>query len=53
LRTAHGVIRICIGVALLTLALLFAVSGSDYATREMHPAPWQPPASVGMAGQGR
>ena len=41
LKTARGVVRICIGVALLTLALLFAVSGSDYATREEYPAPWQ------------
>lgn len=42
-RTARSAIRACIGVALFTLALLFAVSASDYATRAMHPAQWQVP----------
>jgi cytochrome c oxidase subunit 4 len=44
LGTERALIRICIGVALFTLALLFAISGSDYATRSVYPAPWQAPS---------
>ena len=39
-----GAIRACVGVALFVLALIFALGGSDYATRDLHPAAWQLPA---------
>lgn len=32
-------------VALFGLAILFALSGADYATRSVHPAPWEQPGS--------
>lgn len=43
LRGASGLLRIVAATALLTLALLFGISHSDYATRVMHRAPWQTP----------
>lgn len=46
LRGARGAIRICAVIALFTLALLFAISTSDYATRVIHRAPWQTPVRV-------
>jgi len=30
-------------VALFALAILFGLSGTDYATRTIHPAPWVAP----------
>lgn len=42
----RAVIRICAGVALFTLALLFGIGGSDYATRVIHRAPWQVPQQL-------
>ena len=43
---ANGAIRACVGIAVFVLLLVFALGGSDYATRDLHPAPWQPPAGV-------
>lgn len=43
---ASGVVRACVGVALFVLLLIFALGGSDYATRDLHPAAWQAPAGV-------
>jgi cytochrome c oxidase subunit 4 len=50
---APAVIRLCAVVGFATLALLFALSGVDYATRPSHPAPMQQPqqlASKGVSG---
>lgn len=52
LKTSRGAIRAAVAVALFTLALLFVISGSDYATREFYPAPWQAHPQ-GMTAQGR
>jgi len=46
LRHAHWLLRIAALAGLVTLALLFALSGADYATRTETPAPWQQPATV-------
>jgi cytochrome c oxidase subunit 4 len=43
---ASGAVRACVGVALFVLLLIFALGGSDYATRDLHPAAWQPPPGV-------
>ena len=43
LRSASALLRLTVATALLTLALLFGISHSDYATRVMHRAPWQSP----------
>lgn len=51
LRGASGLLRIVAATALLTLALLFGISHSDYATRVMHRVPWQtPPPSYDTGG---
>jgi len=44
---ASGAIRACVGVALFVLLLIFGLGGSDYATRDLHPAAWQPPPALG------
>ncbi|HJU71467.1 MAG TPA: cytochrome C oxidase subunit IV family protein [Paucimonas sp.] len=49
LNTGSGLIRIVAAAALFTLALLFALSGGDYATRGVHPAPWQKPQQLPAA----
>ena len=43
LRGASALLRIVAGAALLTLALLFGISHTDYATRVILRAPWQTP----------
>ena len=48
---ASAAIRACVGVALFVLALIFALGGSDYATRDRQPAEWQLPAG-GSPGAG-
>jgi len=42
LRRAPALVVIFAGVAIVALAILFGLSGTDYATRLIHPAPWQP-----------
>jgi cytochrome c oxidase subunit IV len=44
LRRSSLLFRVCAATALFTLALLFGLSGSDYATRSISPASWSPPA---------
>jgi len=46
LRRAHALLRLAALAGLTTLALLFGLSGADYATRAEVPAPWQQPAAV-------
>jgi cytochrome c oxidase subunit IV len=41
LVSERALIRLCAATALFTLALLFAISSSDYATRTVYRAPWQ------------
>jgi cytochrome c oxidase subunit IV len=43
LRDASAVARLVAVVALVMLGLLAGLSGSDYATRHMSPAPWSAP----------
>lgn len=50
LRRASPMVRIAAITALLTLSLLFGLSGTDYMTRTIHVAPWQPPAVPQDAG---
>ncbi len=42
LRRAPALVVIFAVVAVVALAILFGLSGTDYATRLIHPAPWQP-----------
>jgi cytochrome c oxidase subunit 4 len=46
LRRAQGLLRLTALAGVVTLCLLFALGGADYATREAAPAPWQQPATV-------
>jgi cytochrome c oxidase subunit 4 len=46
LGRSGGLIRIVAAAALFTLALLFLISGTDYATRKIFPAPWQAPVAL-------
>jgi len=39
---ASRAVRAYVGVALFVLLLVFALGGSDYATRDQQPAAWQP-----------
>lgn len=41
LRRSQAVLRMVAAAGLFTLLLLFVLSGLDYATRIIHPAPWQ------------
>ena len=43
LRRASALVVVFALVALVWLAILFGLSGADYATREIHPAPWAAP----------
>jgi cytochrome c oxidase subunit 4 len=52
LGAAPASIRLCVGVALFALTLLFVLSGSDYATRVIHRAPWQMPQQLQPAMEG-
>lgn len=45
LRRASAMLRIAAVTALLTLALLFGLSGTDYSTRAVRLTPWQTPAT--------
>jgi cytochrome c oxidase subunit 4 len=54
LRRGSRSIRVTAFIALFMIGLLFAVSGSDYATRQVHAAPWQAPQrlpSIAASGQ--
>ena len=42
LRRAPALVVLFALVAIVWLAILFGLSGTDYATRLIHPAPWQP-----------
>ena len=42
LRGAGALLRIAAVVGLVWLALLFGLSGSDFGTRTISPAPWAP-----------
>lgn len=46
LRRSHALLRIAAVTGLSTLALLFALAGSDYLTRQLPVAPWQAPHAV-------
>jgi cytochrome c oxidase subunit 4 len=46
LRQAPALLRLAALAGLVMLALLFGLSGTDYATRTEIPAPWQKPATV-------
>jgi cytochrome c oxidase subunit 4 len=46
LRAGHPRLRLTALAGLATLALLFTLSGADYATRSAAPAPWQQPSTV-------
>jgi cytochrome c oxidase subunit 4 len=46
LRRSHALVRIAAVTGLVTLAVLFGLSATDYATRERVPAPWQTPQVV-------
>ena len=37
----NAVAPACVGVALFVLLLIFALGGSDYATRDLRPASWE------------
>ena len=42
LRRAPALVVIFAVVAVVWLGILFGLSGTDYATRLIHPAPWRP-----------
>jgi cytochrome c oxidase subunit 4 len=46
LGTSSWLLRLAALAGAVTLALLFGLSGADYATRSELPAPWQQPATV-------
>jgi len=46
LRRAHALLRIAAITGVVTMALLFILSGADYATRPRMPASWQAPKQV-------
>ena len=43
LRHASALLRLAAGIGLFMLALLTGLSGADYATRHIAPAPWSTP----------
>jgi len=43
LRRSTALVVLFSVVALFALAILFGLSGTDYATRTIHPAPWVAP----------
>lgn len=53
LRTAHSLVRLVAMAGLLALAVLFILSGSDYATRTVAPAAVQAPGQLVPATLGR
>jgi cytochrome c oxidase subunit 4 len=46
LRRSHALLRIAALTGVVTMALLFILSGADYATRPMLPAGYQKPTQV-------
>lgn len=46
LRSSHGLIWTAAMVGLVALTVLFGLSGMDFATRPLHPAPMQAPAQL-------
>jgi cytochrome c oxidase subunit 4 len=46
LRASHPLLRLTALAGVVTLALLFVLSGTDYATRTEEPAPWQQPSTI-------
>jgi len=46
LRGSHVLVRLAALMGAATLVILFALSGSDYATRKPAPAPWQAPVQI-------
>jgi cytochrome c oxidase subunit 4 len=44
LKRSSALIVLFALVGLFALAILFGLSGADYATRSIHPAPWVAPA---------
>ncbi|MES2264364.1 MAG: cytochrome C oxidase subunit IV family protein [Pseudomonadota bacterium] len=46
LRSSHVLIRLTVITGMATLAILFALSGSDYLTREHYAAPYQGPRQM-------
>jgi cytochrome c oxidase subunit 4 len=43
-------IRVTAFIALFMISLLFVISGTDYATRQVQGAPWQSPQQLPAAG---
>jgi cytochrome c oxidase subunit IV len=52
LARAPATLRLAAGLGLATLALLFSLSGVDYATRDVHPAPMQRPQQLDSISKG-
>lgn len=46
LRRSHALLRLAAVTGVVMLALLFILSGADYATRPLLPASWQQPKTV-------
>ena len=46
LRRGSRSVRVAAFIALFMISLLFVISGSDYATRQVQGAPWQPPQQL-------
>jgi cytochrome c oxidase subunit 4 len=49
LRRGSRAIRVAAFIALFMISLLFVISGSDYATRQVQSAPWQSPQQLSSA----
>lgn len=49
LRRAPALLRIAAVAGAVTMAILFGLSATDYATRAVLPAPWQQPETVPAA----
>lgn len=52
LRHSGALMRLIAVLALFMLAILFGLSATDYAARELHPAPWQTPRQIEPVGPG-
>jgi cytochrome c oxidase subunit 4 len=46
LRASHALVRLAALAGIATLAILFGLAGSDYATRTLYPAPLQAPRQL-------
>lgn len=46
LRSSHVLVRLAALTGIATLSILFALSGTDYATRIPYPAPMQQPSQL-------